>query len=86
MTFAREKNVPNNNVDMDHDEARRTAAWSRISQRLNAEFGEDVYTSWFARLELDALQAGLAYCSVPTKFLKSWIQSHYQERILVIIA
>jgi chromosomal replication initiator protein len=86
MTFAREKNVPNNNVDMDHDEARRTAAWSRISQRLNAEFGEDVYTSWFARLELDALRAGLAYCSVPTKFLKSWIQSHYQERILVIIA
>lgn len=86
MNFSREQNVPNHITDADGVDSRRAAAWLRISQRLRAEFGDDVYTSWFARLELDTLRAGLAYCSVPTKFLKSWIQSHYQERILGIIA
>lgn len=86
MSFAREKIVPNVTGENEGEDPRRVAAWSRISQRLRAEFGDDVYTSWFARLELEAMRAGLAYCSVPTKFLKSWIQSHYQERILGIIA
>lgn len=86
MTFAREKHVPIDANESEREETRRVAAWSRISQRLRAEFGDDVYTSWFARLELDSLRAGLAYCSVPTKFLKSWIQSHYQERIVAIIS
>jgi len=66
--------------------ARRQAGWKRVCQRLRAEFGEDVYASWFARLELDRLEQGVAYCSVPTKFLKSWIQSHYYERIMPVIA
>jgi chromosomal replication initiator protein len=61
-------------------------AWGRVCQRLRAEFGEDVYTSWFARLELDRVAGGVAFCSVPTKFLKSWIQSHYSERLLPLVA
>ena len=61
-------------------------SWTRVCQRLRAEFGEDVYNSWFARLELDKVSNGVAHCSVPTKFLKSWIQSHYQERILSILS
>jgi len=59
------------------------AAWDRSRQRLRAELGEDIYTSWFARLELDGVDAeGSAQLSVPTRFLKSWIQSHYADRIL----
>lgn len=61
-------------------------SWARVCQRLRAEFGDDVYNSWFARLELDKIHNGVAYCSVPTKFLKSWIQSHYHERILGILS
>ena len=48
--------------------------------------GEEVFTSWFGRLELDGIADGTAQLSVPTKFLKSWIQSHYQERMLKILA
>ena len=59
--------------------------WGRISRRLRAELGEEVFTSWFGRLELDGIADGAAQLSVPTKFLKSWIQSHYQERMLKII-
>jgi chromosomal replication initiator protein len=67
-------------------EGKVAGEWLRVCQRLRAEFGEDVYSSWFARLELDKVEHGIAYCSVPTKFLKSWIQSHYHDRIIPVIA
>ncbi len=60
--------------------------WGRIARRLRAELGEEVFTSWFGRLELDGIADGTALLSVPTKFLKSWIQSHYQERILKVLS
>ena len=60
--------------------------WDRICRRLRAEVGEDVFTSWFGRLELDGISDGVAYVSVPTKFLKSWIQSHYLDRMMAILA
>lgn len=56
--------------------------WERARARLRAELGEDIYLSWFARLELDAIsEDGTAHLSVPTRFLKSWIQTHYADRI-----
>jgi chromosomal replication initiator protein len=56
--------------------------WSRVKARLRAEVGDDVYSSWFARVELDGMEDGTVRLSVPTRFLKSWIQSHYAERVL----
>jgi chromosomal replication initiator protein len=44
--------------------------------------GEDIYSSWFARLDLEGMQDDTVRLSVPTRFLKSWIQSHYSERVL----
>ena len=58
-------------------------SWSRVRGRLRAELGEDVYSSWFARMDLEAIEEGTVRMSVPTRFLKSWIQSHYAERVLV---
>jgi chromosomal replication initiator protein len=56
--------------------------WDKVKQRLRAELGEDVFTSWFARMELDAVDKGAVRLSVPTRFLRNWIQSHYSERVL----
>src|SRR5665213_3175462 len=56
--------------------------WSRVKGRLRAEVGDDVYSSWFARMDLEAIEEGTVRLSVPTRFLKSWIQSHYAERVL----
>ncbi|HEX8416698.1 MAG TPA: chromosomal replication initiator protein DnaA [Methylobacterium sp.] len=58
------------------------SAWARVKRRLRAELGEDVFASWFARLELDAVHNGTARLTVPTRFLKSWIESHYLDRVL----
>jgi chromosomal replication initiator protein len=56
--------------------------WSRVKKRLQAELGDAIYTSWFARMELESLDHDTARITVPTRFLKSWIQSHYSERLL----
>lgn len=56
-------------------------SWERISARLRAELGEDLYSSWFARMEPEDCQAGQLAVSVPTRFLKNWIQSHYADRL-----
>ena len=58
-----------------------TEVWNRVKRRLRAELGEDVFTSWFARLELDAVDDGCAQLTVPTRFLKSWIEAHYADRV-----
>ncbi len=60
--------------------------WARICRKLRSELGEAVYNSWFARLELVAVQAPQAQLSVPTAFLKSWLQSHYADKLLKAIS
>jgi chromosomal replication initiator protein len=56
--------------------------WTRVKGRLRSTVGEDVYTSWFARMDLEAVSEESVHLSVPTRFLKSWIQTHYAERVL----
>jgi len=58
-------------------------AWERVRRRLRAELGEDVFSSWFGRLELAGIVEGVAYLTVPTRFLKSWLEAHYAERLRV---
>src|SRR5580658_7485788 len=52
-------------------------AWRRGCARLRAEVGDDVFNSWFGRLTLESVVSGQARLSVPTRFLKSWIDTHY---------
>ena len=56
--------------------------WTRVRDRLRAEVGDDIYSSWFARMELEGSEGDTVKLSVPTRFLKSRMQSHYAERML----
>jgi chromosomal replication initiator protein len=56
--------------------------WRRVKERLRSELGDDVFTSWFGRMELETAADGVLRLSVPTRFLRNWIQSHYSERVL----
>jgi len=55
--------------------------WDRVSKRLRAELGEDLFTSWFARMEPEELNGGRFAVSVPTRFLKTWIETHYIAKL-----
>ena len=56
--------------------------WSRVKERLRVIVGENVFSSWFARMELESSEGDTIKLSVPTRFLKSWVQSHYAEKLL----
>lgn len=58
--------------------------WSRVRDRLRIELGDDVFTSWFTRVELEETARNAIYLSVPTRFLKSWILSHYRDRLVAL--
>ncbi len=58
--------------------------WDRVRRRLRAELGEDIFSSWFARVDLEGSSAGVVRLSVPTVFLKGWIKSHYGDRLLAL--
>jgi chromosomal replication initiator protein len=56
--------------------------WSRVKERLRTSVGENVFSSWFARMEPETIDGDTVKLSVPTRFLKSWVQSHYAEKLL----
>ena len=56
--------------------------FQRVRARLRAQVGEDIFNSWFARLELEEIVDGKVHLSVPTRFLCSWILSNYADKIL----
>jgi chromosomal replication initiator protein len=56
--------------------------FQRVRARLRAQVGEDIFNSWFARLDLEEIVDDRVHLSVPTRFLCSWIQSNYTDKIL----
>jgi len=64
---------------MKHD-----ALFDRFSARLKAQVGQDVYASWFARLKLHSISKSVVRLTVPTTFLKSWINNRYLDLITTI--
>jgi chromosomal replication initiator protein len=54
----------------------------KVKAALRARLGEEVFSSWFASLEFQCFDGQLLKVTVPVKFLKNWIQSHYADALL----
>lgn len=57
-------------------------AWEAVYGELREEFGEAVFRSWLKPLTLQAYYHNTLEVSVPTRFMRDWIQTHYSKRIL----
>ena len=57
-------------------------SWERVSAKLKARLGTDVYQSWFGRARIEDVNGPLVTLSVPTNFLRSWIRTHYAAPLL----
>ena len=55
--------------------------FERVKTQLKARLGGEVYSSWFGRMKLAESSKGVARLSVPTAFLRSWINAHYLDLI-----
>ena len=62
------------------------AVWKQVHKALRGEFGEAIFRSWLKPLKLQAQYHGTLEVSVPTRFMKDWIQTHYAKRILAMAA
>jgi chromosomal replication initiator protein len=49
---------------------------------LKARLGDEIFGSWFNSLEIESFDNGVVKASVPVKFLRNWIQSHYADALL----
>lgn len=54
----------------------------KVRKMLRTQLGEDVYTSWFQAMEFEPFDGQTVRVTVPVKFLKNWIQSHYSDALL----
>lgn len=61
------------------------ALFERFSARLKAQVGPEVYASWFARLKLHTVSKSVVRFTVPTTFLKSWINNRYMDLITSLV-
>jgi len=68
-----------NDLTMD---ARMEEKWQRVMERLRASLGADLFSSWFGRMKFENVESGQLSVSVPTRFLKSWIETHYRDLLL----
>jgi chromosomal replication initiator protein len=57
------------------------ANFERVKAQLKARLGNDVYSSWFGRMKIAEASRGLIRLSVPTAFLRQWINNHYLDLI-----
>jgi chromosomal replication initiator protein len=55
---------------------------AKVKAALRARLGEDVFSSWFMTLEFQSFDGRLLKVSVPVKFLRNWIQSHYADALI----
>ncbi|MFC5444263.1 chromosomal replication initiator protein DnaA [Rhizobium halophytocola] len=79
-TAAVRREAPGETPQMTHD-----ALFERFSTRLKAQVGPDVFASWFGRLKLHSASKSVVRLSVPTTFLKSWINNRYLDLITQLI-
>lgn len=59
--------------------------WPSVMIRLHASVGSEAYDAWFARLRADVFEGATARLSVPTSFLKQWIENRYLGLVLSCI-
>jgi chromosomal replication initiator protein len=63
-----------------------TQRTQKVKASLRARLGEDVFSSWFTTLEFQSFDGRVLRATVPVKFLRNWIQSHYADALLACSA
>jgi len=55
--------------------------WDKIKIKLKKEVGETAYNNWLKQLNFNSADEDTITVSVPTKFLRDWIATHYADKI-----
>jgi chromosomal replication initiator protein len=77
--------MPSDSADVGETGMKHDALFERFSARLKAKVGPDVYASWFGRLKIHSISKSVVRLSVPTTFLKSWINNRYLDMMTALL-
>jgi chromosomal replication initiator protein len=58
--------------------------WDRVKGRLRDEIGDAAFRSWLRPITVHDVQDGAVRLSLPTRFMRDWVATHYGERIRVL--
>jgi chromosomal replication initiator protein len=56
-------------------------AWARIRAKLREEVGDVEFRSWLRQMTLASVDGDEATITLPTRFLRDWVSSHYGDRL-----
>jgi len=59
--------------------------WNQVLKKFRIAFGNDIYESWIANIDLKKEFNHYVVLSAPTRFVRDWIVSRYADKILDII-
>ncbi len=55
--------------------------WQNVKARLQSDLGMDAFRSWFAEVAFVSLADDCVELCAPTRFIRDWIVSHYEDRL-----
>ena len=58
--------------------------WEQVCTHMRHEIGEAAFESWLKPISLHNVQDGLAKISVPTRFMRDWIERNYLPQITAL--
>ena len=64
-------------------ESKRSMEFS--PKKLNAEYGNEIFNSWIKNISIRNLDEDVLYFTVPTRFIRDWITSHYLDKIIYFL-
>ena len=56
--------------------------WDRVCEKLKAEYGEDVFKSWFSGLTAEEYSKDRITLAAPTSFFRDYVRTNYIEKIV----
>ncbi len=55
--------------------------WSRVRTNLKSVVGDAAFNSWLKPLSVSHIEEGEVVLTVPTRFMRDWVVSHYLEHL-----
>lgn len=56
--------------------------WEKSLNILKLDLGQAVYKSWFSKVNFDKYESNIVTLIVPTRFVRDWISTHFEKKIL----
>jgi chromosomal replication initiator protein len=70
--------------DGSRDGKQLAAQWASVRGRLQGEVGDVEYRAWLRQMTLVGLDADEITITLPSRFLRDWVRSHYGDRLTAL--